>query len=55
MITAKYSEAPDLYRLADMIAMLKNSHLFWDLRNMEELEQKTAISELETEMAELMG
>lgn len=49
------STAPDLYRIAVQIAELTNPVLFWDLRQMDDLERRAAIADLEAEFEELTG
>lgn len=43
----------EVNRVADWIAKLKNAHLFWDLREMPEIERRVNIKDLEDLFAEM--
>jgi hypothetical protein len=55
MIRVYASESPRLYEIAEQLAQLANVHLFWDLRDMAEVERRAAVAELVAEFEELCG
>ena len=55
MIAVTASAAPDLYRLATEIAILTNPVLFWDMRQMDDLERRALLADKLAEFEEMAG
>jgi hypothetical protein len=55
MIRCYASDAPELYRLAIVIAQLANPVLFWDMKQMDDLERRAALAEAVAAFEELIS